>query len=147
MTLLNKYSRCNDGPKFLEYSAKNAGGPIKSRISQPPLGSPPLAPNSLGFGRQGEAEGLKGMETSNKNRMDRFGVFQTSTGSIHAYIYQAARANIRLWEGWRAWTVAHRMNRKNWELPPKKEQTKNGVTEHYLVTETDRILGFKILQH
>lgn len=50
-------------------------------------------------GSQGEAEGFKGMETSNKNRMDRFGGFQTSTGSIHAYIYQAARANIRLWEG------------------------------------------------
>lgn len=31
--------------------------------------------------------------------------------------------------------------------PPKKEQTKNSVTEYYLVTETERIFGFEILQH
>lgn len=33
-----------------------------------------LRPNSLSFGGQGDAEGFNGMETSNKNRMDRFGL-------------------------------------------------------------------------
>lgn len=94
---------------------------------------------------QGKQRDLRGWTHQTRTGWTALGSFQTSTGSIHAYIYQAARANIRLWDGWRAWTASRTV--KTGSSPQKKEQTKNCVTEHYLVIKTDKILGFKILQH
>lgn len=106
-----------------------------------------LRPNSLSFGRQGEAGGFKGMETSNKNRMDRFG-FLSNQHRFYTCLYLPGCPCKHPFVG--GLTRLDRLSPTEplkLGAPPKKEQTKNSVTEYYLVTETERIFGFEILQH